>query len=96
MYLLGSQKHDERTFKNIVFTGNMSKKVDQIVKTMWKLGKVWFTRRLRVVLQYSLSDCYKKMSKKCNSPGIFTGLVVFLDVFFRKCEKKSQNVTVRE
>ena len=41
----------------------------------------------------------QKMSKKCNSPVIFTGLVVFLGVFFRKfpkIAKKSQQVTVRE
>ena len=38
----------------------------------------------------------QKMSKKCNSTGEFSGLVVFLDVFFRKIGKKSQNVTVRE
>ena len=36
------------------------------------------------------------MSKKCNSPGEFPGLVVYLGVFFRKFDKKSQNVTVRE
>ena len=37
----------------------------------------------------------QKMSKTCNSPGgISGGLVVFLAVFFRKFEKKSQNVTV--
>ena len=36
----------------------------------------------------------QKMSKKCNSPGEFPGLVVFLAVFFRKFDKKSQNVTV--
>ena len=41
----------------------------------------------------------QKMSKKCNSPGIFSVLIVFLGVFFRKFaknRKKSQNVTVRE
>ena len=37
------------------------------------------------------------LQKKCNSPGEFPGLAVFLDVFvFRKFDKKSQNVTVRE
>ena len=40
------------------------------------------------------SNCYKKMSKKCNSPGKFQGLAVLLAVFFRKFDKKSQNVTV--
>ena len=34
-------------------------------------------------LQYSLQDCYKKMSKKCNSPEIFSG--VFSSVFGRIC-----------
>ena len=37
----------------------------------------------------------QKISKKCNSPVEFPGLVVFLAVFFRKFDKKSQNVTVR-
>ena len=32
----------------------------------------------------------QRMSKKCNSPGEFPGLVVFLAVFFRKFYKKSQ------
>ena len=35
------------------------------------------------------------MSKKCNHRAIFLSLVAFLIVFFRKFEKKSQNVTVR-
>jgi len=30
----------------------------------------------------------KKIQKKCNSPGEFPGLVVFLAVFFRKFDKK--------
>ena len=38
----------------------------------------------------------QKMSKNCNSPWEFPGLVVFLAAFFRKFDKKLQNVTVRE
>jgi len=34
------------------------------------------------------SDCYKKISKKCNRSGEFPGLVVFLGVFFRNFDKK--------
>ena len=41
-------------------------------------------------------ELLQKIVKKCNSPGDFPGLVVFLGVFFRKFVKKSQNVTVRE
>jgi len=46
-------------------------------------------------------DCYivltffcnsPEMSKQCNSPGIFTGLVVFLDVFFRKFGEKKRKM----
>jgi len=44
------------------------------------------------IIQYSLPDCYKKMSKKCSSPRIFSGLVVFFGVFFRKL----QNVIARK
>ena len=40
-------------------------------------------------------ELLQKMSKKCNSLGIFSGLVVFLGVFFRKFAKKYQNVTGR-
>jgi len=39
----------------------------------------------------------QKMSKKCNRPGTFSVLVVFLGVFFenlQKIAKKSENVTV--
>jgi len=36
------------------------------------------------------------MSKKCNSPGFFSVLVVFLGVFFRKFAKNRKNITVRE
>ena len=38
----------------------------------------------------------KKCHKKCNRPGDFLVLLVFLAVFFRTFDKKSQNVTVRE
>ena len=33
------------------------------------------------------SDCYKKCQKKCNSPGEFPCVVVFLAVFCRKFDK---------
>ena len=32
----------------------------------------------------------QKMTKKCNSQGIFPSLVVFLGVFFRKFAKKAK------
>lgn len=41
----------------------------------------------------------KKCLKKCNSPAIFSVLVVFLGCFFSKNWKKAQqteNVTIRE
>ena len=38
-------------------------------------------------IQYSLPDCYKKIFNKCNSPGIFSGLVVFWAYFFENLKK---------
>mgnify|MGYP000534743312 CR=1 FL=1 len=40
-------------------------------------------------IQYSLPDCYKNCQKRYNSPGIFSGLILLLAVFFRKLDKKS-------
>ena len=34
----------------------------------------------------------QKMSKKCNSPGLFSVLVVFLGVFFRKFAKNGKKI----
>jgi len=34
----------------------------------------------------------QKMSKKCNSPGTFSVLVVFLSVFFRKFAKNRKKI----
>ena len=50
------------------------------------------------MLEYSLPECYKI---KCNSPGIFPGLVFLVDFLFEMLQQKSkkspqkpQNVTV--
>ena len=53
--------------------------------------KNMFLNRCWKFMFYS-SDCYKKMLKKCNSPGIFSVLVVFLGVFFRKFAKNRKKI----
>ena len=49
-------------------------------------------RKSRSMVQYSLPDYYKKMSKKCNSPGIFPFSTVFKRIFFEDLQKKNRKM----
>jgi len=64
------------------------------IKTWLCNVHVYYCIHYMYIVQCTLTvltpDCYKKMSKKCNSPGIFSGLVVYLGLCFRKFGKKSE------
>jgi len=56
--------------------------------TIWEhLPKKYYNK---IKKKKSVTIWGQGLYKKCNSPGIFPGLVVFLGVFFSKISKKSQ------